>query len=70
MAGVEVLHVSAPMALSIGYDWLVDGFSLLCGSRKIDFSSCGPSKNCIRVGIVIDALAQGMVGMTLLGGNP
>ena len=67
MAEVEVLQATAPMALSIGYCWLVDGFSLLRGSRKIDFSSCGPSKNRVLDGIVIDASAQGMVGMTLLG---
>ena len=64
---VEVLQATAPMAPSIGYDWLVDGFSLLRGGRKIDFSSCGPSKNRVLDGIVIDASAQGMVGMTSLG---
>ena len=67
MAEVEVLQATAPMALSIGYDWLVDGFSLLRGSRKIDFASCRPSKNRVLDGIVIDASAHGMVGMTSLG---
>ena len=62
-----MLQATAPMAPSIGYDWLVDGFSLLRGGRKIDFSSCGPSKNRVLDGIVIDASAQGMVGMTSLG---
>jgi hypothetical protein len=63
MAEVEVLQATAPMAPSIGYDWLVDGFSLLCGGRKIDFSSCGPSKNRVLDGIVIDTSTQGMKGL-------
>jgi hypothetical protein len=43
-----------------------DGF-LLRGDRNIHFSICGPSKNPVLVGNGINASAQGIVGMTLMG---